>query len=218
MARSRVPLLTVFAAALAVASACSPKLDPHYDAPSAAGTATGGTGGATNTTGGSPGTSAGGSADTSSNAGTSSDAGATNDGPPYANVTAVVASGGDGNYTFNVTIESADIDCSQFADWWEVLGEDGSLLYRRILDHSHTDANGGSDPDAPGNTFTRGGGPVPVAADASVLVRAHMSVGGYNGQVMRGTAAGSFAPAPDIDANFAADVEAEDPQPTGCEF
>jgi hypothetical protein len=137
---------------------------------------------------------------------------------PYANVTAVSATGASGAYTFNVTIESADIDCSQYADWWEVLTEDGALAYRRILEHSHTDANGSSDPDAPGNTFTRGGGPVPVADNDVVVVRAHMSVGGYNGAVMRGSVTGGFEQAPDVGADFAASVEQEDPQPDGCEF
>jgi hypothetical protein len=148
---------------------------------------------------------------------TTSDAGAPTT-PPYANVTAVSATGTDGAYTFNVTIESADIDCSQYADWWEVLGEDGALLYRRILEHSHTDANGSSDANAPGNTFTRGGGPVPVTDGDVVVVRAHMSVGGYNGAVMRGSVAGGFVEAADLGADFAAGVELEDPQPDGCEF
>ncbi len=144
--------------------------------------------------------------------------GATASGAPYANVTAVSASGSDGAYTFDVTIESADIDCSQYADWWEVLSEDGALVYRRILEHSHTDANGSSDPDAPGNTFTRGGGPVPVTDGDVVVVRAHMSVGGYNGAVMRGSVADGFAQVPELDVDFAAGVEAEEPQPDGCEF
>jgi hypothetical protein len=213
MTRSRVALPMSLAAALALA--CSSTNTPADTTGGSAGTSTGGS---ADTTGGSAGTSTGGSDDTSSDAGTSSNAGAPNASPPYANVTAVVASGSDGDYTFNVTVESADVDCSQFADWWEVLSEDGVLLYRRILEHSHTDENGTSDANAPGNTFTRSGGPVPAAADDSVLVRAHMSVGGYDGQVMRGTAASGFAPAADITANFAADVETADPLPTGCEF
>ena len=138
--------------------------------------------------------------------------------PPYANVTAVAVSGDAGSYTFNVTIESADIDCSQYADWWEVLTTDGTLVYRRILDHSHTDANGTSDPNAPGNTFTRSGGPVSVEENDVVLVRAHMSVGGYNGAVMRGSVAAGFTEAPDIGSDFAIDVETEAPLPTDCEF
>jgi hypothetical protein len=136
----------------------------------------------------------------------------------YANVTAVSATGTAGSYTFNVTIESADIDCTQYADWWEVLSEDGSLVYRRILEHSHTDANGSSDPDAPGNTFTRSGGPVPVTDGDVVVVRAHMSVGGYDGAVMRGSVGTGFTQASDLAADFAAGVEQDEPQPDGCEF
>jgi hypothetical protein len=136
----------------------------------------------------------------------------------YANVTAVSATPASGGYTFEVTIESADKDCTQYANWWEVIDEPGTLRYRRILEHSHTDENGTSDPDAPGNTFTRSGGPVDVTDNDVVVVRAHMSNGGYNGQVMRGSVAQGFAEAPDIDNTFATDVESEDPQPQGCLF
>jgi hypothetical protein len=130
----------------------------------------------------------------------------------------VSISGSPGAYEFAVSIESADIDCSQYADWWEVLSEDGALLYRRILEHSHTDENGTSDPDAPGNTFTRDGGPVPVDATTIVIVRAHMSSGGYNGRVMRGSAEAGLSDAANLDPSFAAAVESEAPQPTGCLF
>jgi hypothetical protein len=139
-------------------------------------------------------------------------------GSPYANVTAVSATSTSGGYSFDVSVESSDKDCTEYANWWEVLSENGTLLYRRILEHSHTDENGTSDPDAPGNTFTRSGGPVDITADEVVLVRAHVSTGGYNGSVMRGSVAQGFAEAPDIDGTFAAGVESEDPQPEGCLF
>jgi hypothetical protein len=137
---------------------------------------------------------------------------------PYAHVTAVSTSGSPAMYEFDVSIESADIDCSQYADWWEVLSEDGALLYRRILEHSHTDENGTSDPDAPGNTFTRPGGPVPIEAGTVVNVRAHMNNAGYNGRAMRGSTETGFSEAPDLAPGFAAAVENEDPQPMGCLF
>lgn len=181
------------------------------------GTSNGGTSSGASATGGSGGTTPSGGAAETAGADNAGDTGVPT-GPPYANVMAVAASGSDGSYTFNVTVESADIDCSQYANWWEVLSEDGALVYRRILDHSHTDANGTSDPDAPGNTFTRSGGPVPVAESDVVVVRAHMSVGGYNGRVMRGSVGDGFAEAPDLGSDFAAGVETEDPQPTSCEF
>ena len=137
---------------------------------------------------------------------------------PYAHVVGVSVSGEPMSYSFAVTVESADIDCSQYADWWEVLDESGSLVYRRILEHSHTDENGTTDADAPGNTFTRSGGPVAVTADDVVIVRAHMSVGGYNGIVLRGTATEGFYEAMDIDSSFATDVEDDPPLPAGCLF
>lgn len=137
---------------------------------------------------------------------------------PRADVVAVSVSGSAGAYTFSVSIESDDVDCSQYANWWEVLDASGALLYRRILEHSHTDANGTTDPGAPGNTFTRTGGPVAVDADADVVVRAHMSSGGYGGRAMRGSVAGGFAAAPDLGATFAGSVEGAPPQPGRCQF
>ena len=123
-------------------------------------------------------------------------------------MTAVAAAGDAGAYTFNVSIESADIGCTQYADWWEVLSEDGMLLYRRILTHSHTNEN----------TFTRSGGPVEIDADQVVVVRAHMSNEGYNGVVMQGSVDEGFVAAPGIGSDFATEVELEDPQPAGCDF
>jgi hypothetical protein len=222
--------------------ACS--LNPGVDLPKASesgssgsnATGSGGTGATGGTSGGSSGSAgtapatggsspsgsgAGGSAGTDNGAAGASDdgdAGAPGETEPYADVTGVTTSGSDGAYTFNVSIESSDIDCTEFANWWEVLAEDGSLLYRRILEHSHTDENGTSDANAPGNTFTRDGGPVVIAAGDTVLVRAHMSTGGYRGMVMRGSVTGGFADALDIGGDFAAEVESEAPQPTGCEF
>ena len=179
----------------------------------------GATAGATNTGAATVGSSGGaGGSSTGAGGGTAGGAGAPSD-LPYANVVAVVASGSEGSYTLNVSVESSDVDCSQFADWWEVVSEDGTLLYRRILEHSHTDDNGTSDADAPGNTFTRGGGPVDLAANDVVIVRAHMSnLDEYNGAVMRGSVAAGFETALDLDPDFAADLENADPQPEGCLF
>ena len=130
----------------------------------------------------------------------------------FADVTAVSATGDSGAYSFSVTVSSSDVDCSQFANWWEVLSESGELLFRRILRHSHTDENG------TGNPFTRSGSPVPVSADRTVVVRAHMNTVGYKGKIMRGSVQNGFKQDETLPADFAADVENESPQPAGCEF
>jgi len=67
-----------------------------------------------------------------------------------ARVTKVTVSGEANNYNFSVTIASPDTGCDQYADWWEVFTEDGVLIYRRILAHSHVTEQ----------PFTRSGGAV----------------------------------------------------------
>jgi len=125
---------------------------------------------------------------------------------PQADVVDILVTGTPGAYTFAVTLESDDLGCQQYADWWEVLGEDGRLVYRRILNHSHPSEQ----------PFTRQGGPVAVAADQVVVVRGHMSPDGYGGRVMRGVAGGYFAEATDLPEGWAAAVATEPPLPEGC--
>ena len=124
-----------------------------------------------------------------------------------ADVKAVAITGEPNAYTFAVTVESPDTGCDRYANWWEVLGQDGAILYRRILRHSHV----GEQP------FERTGGPVPIAADTRVFVRAHLHPDGYGGAIMVGTPASGFAVANDPPA-FAASIESADPQPLGCDF
>lgn len=124
-----------------------------------------------------------------------------------ADVTAVEATGEAGSYQFSVTIASPDTGCDQYADWWEVLDDEGNLLYRRILAHSHVDEQ----------PFTRSGGPVEIQPDQVVWVRAHMNTDGYGGTALRGSPAAGFEPAP-LAADFAADVADQEPLPEGCAF
>ena len=88
-----------------------------------------------------------------------------------------------------------------------MLTEDGTLVYRRILAHSHADEQ----------PFVRSGGAVAITEKTVVIVRAHMSPGGYGGQAMKGTVQAGFETV-DLAADFAVDVETEDPQPSGCAF
>ncbi|MEQ9301275.1 MAG: hypothetical protein RIF33_22045 [Cyclobacteriaceae bacterium] len=125
----------------------------------------------------------------------------------YADITAVSASGPTGKYTFNVTISSPDTGCDQYADWWEVVDEGGGLIYRRILAHSHVNEQ----------PFTRQGGTVTVDESENVWIRAHMNNSGYGGVTFFGRAKDGFEPR-EMAEGFAADVENESPQPTGCAF
>ena len=127
----------------------------------------------------------------------------------YAVVENVSSSGKEGNYTFSVTLKSPDKGCQQYADWWEVLSENGDLKYRRILAHSHVNEQ----------PFTRGGGTVNISANEMVIIRGHMNTIGYgDGEVaMKGSVISGFQRFT-ISKDFAADIEKESPQPNGCAF
>ena len=126
----------------------------------------------------------------------------------FAEVTAVEVTAGDpGAYTFAVTIQSPDTGCEQYSDWWEVITEEGDLLYRRILVHSHVEEQ----------PFRRTGGPVAVQPDETVIVRAHMNPQGYGTQAMQGSAETGFEEVA-LPEGFAADLAESDPQPRGCDY
>jgi hypothetical protein len=125
-----------------------------------------------------------------------------------ADVTEVTVTGEAPSFQFSVTLRSPDTGCEQYANWWEVVRQDGSLVYRRILGHSHVDEQ----------PFTRSGGPVAIEPGDEVIVRAYMHPGGYGGAAMRGTQAGGFDVDASIDAGFAAALSTAEPQPTGCAF
>ena len=122
-------------------------------------------------------------------------------------ITNVEVSGTENNYTFNVTIKSPDTGCDQYADWWEVFDQDGNLLYRRILGHSHVSEQ----------PFTRSGGPVNISKDQFVYVRAHMNPSGYGSYVFSGTVAGGLK-AETIGVSIAAELEKTAPLPKYCAF
>jgi hypothetical protein len=124
-----------------------------------------------------------------------------------ADVVSVEVTGSPNAYQFSVGIASPDEGCHQYADWWEVLSEEGELVYRRILTHSHVNEQ----------PFVRSGGPVTIGADTVVVVRAHLHPGGYGGRVMRGTVQSGFEEV-ELGSDFAAEVESAPPQPTECAF
>jgi len=124
-----------------------------------------------------------------------------------ANVISIEVSGSLNAYRFSVGINSPDTGCRQYADWWEVISEQGALIYRRILLHSHSSEQ----------PFVRSGGPVAIAPDTTVIIRAHMNKAGYGGVVFKGTVQGGFNKA-SLPPGFAADIEKISPQPDGCAF
>ena len=130
-----------------------------------------------------------------------------NTGSGFADVTAITSQVSSNGYNFSVTLSSPDTGCNQYADWWEVLSEDGALIYRRILTHSHVDEQ----------PFTRSGGPIDIAEDQVVWVRGHMNNAGYGGQVMKGSPGNGFS-ITDFPDDIAKDVDKQDPLPDGCRF
>jgi hypothetical protein len=132
---------------------------------------------------------------------------ATEEKDAVADVLAVEVTGEPGAYRFAVEVRSPDLGCEQYADWWEILREDGTLVYRRILAHSHVEEQ----------PFVRTGGPIDITPETVVVVRAHMHPDGYGGKGFRGTVSEGFTEAA-ISADFAEEVEQSPPQPDGCAF
>ncbi len=79
---------------------------------------------------------------------------------------------GEGVYRFHVSVSHGDSGWDHYADKWDVLAPDGSLLGTRVLLHPHENEQ----------PFTRslGGVAIPAGVDR-VTLRAHDSVHGYGG-------------------------------------
>ena len=88
-------------------------------------------------------------------------------------IEARVAKTADLTYRFEVTVKHADTGWDHYANKWDLLGPDDTILGTRVLLHSHVAEQ----------PFTRslGGINVPKGIE-SVTVRAHDSVHGYGGE------------------------------------
>lgn len=80
-----------------------------------------------------------------------------------------------GSYSFNVTVRSDDTGWDKYADKWDVVAPDGTILGTRVLLHPH-------ETEQP---FTRSLSDVKIPETVkSVTVRAHDKVEGYGGKEM----------------------------------
>lgn len=122
-------------------------------------------------------------------------------------VTDVKVTGSAGSYSFNVTLSSPDTGCDQYADWWEVFRTDGSLVYRRILAHSHVNEQ----------PFSRSGSNIDLQPEDSVYVRGHMNNLGYGTQVFSGTIQQGLNSST-VDKEFFAELADQEPLPDTCDF
>ncbi|UZO80124.1 hypothetical protein NBT05_14355 [Aquimarina sp. ERC-38] len=122
-----------------------------------------------------------------------------------AQVTNVTVQGEPGAYTFAVEIKSPDTGCDQYADWWEVVTAEGTLIYRRILAHSHVAEQ----------PFTRSGGKIVINPEDSVLVRVHMNNTGYARNVFSGSVAKGFK-ATEVQLEADTTLAKTAPLPNGC--
>ena len=93
-----------------------------------------------------------------------------------ADIVEVVASqAGDGTWRFDVTVAHADEGWDHYADLWEVVAPDGTVLGQRVLAHPHVDEQ----------PFTRSQSGIVIPDDLEeVTVRAHDSVHGWGGVEM----------------------------------
>jgi len=125
-----------------------------------------------------------------------------------ASIISVSTSGNENNYTFNVGISSPDKGCEQYTNWWEIISEDGkSLIYRRILGHSHVTEQ----------PFVRSGGKVSINKNQVVIIRAHMNTSGYGTIVFKGSIKNGFLENT-ISSDFANHLAKQQPLPSNCAF
>jgi len=82
---------------------------------------------------------------------------------------ATVVANPDGTYGFNVTVSHADEGWRHYANKWDVLGPDGTVIATRVLYHPHVDEQ----------PFTRSLGRVEIPIGVTrVVLRASDSVHG----------------------------------------
>lgn len=90
-------------------------------------------------------------------------------------VDAELSAAADGAFVASVTVRSADTGWDRYADRWELVAPDGSVLATRVLAHPHVDEQ----------PFTRSLSGIRIPAGLAVVtVRAHDSVAGFCGRTL----------------------------------
>ena len=93
----------------------------------------------------------------------------------------IVTHTGDGTYKIDVTVRHADEGWKHYADKWDVMAPDGTVLGTRILAHPHVEEQ----------PFTRSLAGVKITENiAEVTVGAHDLVHGYGGKTVKVTVSG----------------------------
>lgn len=90
-------------------------------------------------------------------------------------VDAQASKSADGTWRFDVTLRHADEGWDHYADAWEVLAPDGTVLATRVLYHPHVEEQ----------PFTRSLSGIRIPAGIStVTIRGHDKVHGYGGKTL----------------------------------
>ena len=88
-------------------------------------------------------------------------------------LTAEVINEGDARYTFEVTVQHDDTGWDHYADRWEIMKPDGTVIAIRVLRHPHVKEQ----------PFTRRLNFVQIADDIEeVIIRAHCLVDEFGGK------------------------------------
>lgn len=91
-------------------------------------------------------------------------------------IAATATPAGDGTWRISATLRHDDTGWDHYADAWEVVGPDGTVLGRRVLLHPHVDEQ----------PFTRSQSGIAIPPGVTqVIIRAHDTVHGYGGQEVR---------------------------------
>ena len=129
------------------------------------------------------------------------------------------------DYTLEVTIQSPDLHCRQYTNWWEIITPEGELKGRETFDQPHKDQS-----SWPGVLTLSA---AKVKPDQPLLIRAHFKGGqmnhegqfelswhwsGYTNQALKGSIQAGFHRQVRLPGNFALWLEDDPPQPTECKL